>query len=305
MRKSDIARLVEKGFGTVGNALAAYPQFSRVDVDRYALTEWEGEPYDGVVEQVKAAIKRRGGVASLDDIIADVTGQYSVARTSVTAYLGTHHFVKVSRGMYRVRGSSEKTTAETRATLESTSTCFMVDGRWALRLIINDDRLRGSGVGIPWAFAHQIGLTPGSHFDVSVVASKGRQDLGLARFGWPKNMPTMGSVATVATALGMKLGDYLFLAWDPSSRRLVAYGTRGVRSHELNEDTNRAKIAALIGLSPTPSETPKLLERLAAALGLGSDAGRGLVIGRLTSRGDDELVKLSRVLYDLEALRAI
>jgi len=303
LTKREIARRVEKQFGTVGNALAASPAFVRLDVDSYGLAEWGGDRYDGIVDEMKDAIRARGGIASVEQIMSDVTGRYSVSPASIRTYVASHQFVRVGPGLYRVRGSAEAVPSTTRSRLEDSQSCFVVASHWALRLEINAERLRGSGIGIPTAFSFHVGVPPAGKLEVPVVSGANRKALGYIRFGWPKNMPTIGSVADITMQLRLRPGDYLFLGWDTDKERLVAHGTSVAGTTELSESATRARIAALIGIAQAPDSTTELLRLLAVALDLGDNAGRGAVIGRLSSRNDRELINLSRVLFDLVAIR--
>jgi hypothetical protein len=304
MTRGAIARAVERSLGTVANTLTACDRFARLDVDQYGLAEWEGERYDGIVEAMRQAIRCRGGVATGQEILSDVLGRFSVSENSIKVYLGSSQFVRIGKGLYRVRGSAESVVVSTRVPLESSASCFLLKRGWALRLRITDDRMRGSGVGITQAFAQHIGLQPGSTIDLPVMDASGKHRLGNIRFSWPVQMPNIGSIGNLIEYLDLALGDLLFLEWDAEAHILRARATKSIAAADPSERHVQARIGMLIG-RPVSSETTSvdILKHLGESLGLGTDAARMQVLGRLRTRGDDELVDLSRILYDLEAMR--
>jgi len=305
MSKAQIAKVVERTPGTVANALSNSSQFVRVDVDRYGLAEWGATPYQGIVAAMKKVIRSNGGVASVQQITGEVLSRYSVSPMSVRAYLESPHFVRIGPGLYRSRGASEAAPVDPAASLEETSNCFMLDRGWALRLPVNEDRRRGSGTGIPRAFARYLELEPKGDISLATVDSSDGAPLGQIRFTWPAHLPCIGSVSIVLERLGAALGDFLFLEWDPESQKFAALLTRPTSSEDLTSlGAVQGRIGVAIGVPKTELlPTGDVLERLGRALGFQDTAARSMVISRLQRRGDGELIGLARVLFDVEAVR--
>lgn len=230
---------------------------------------------------------------------------WSLSPSSIKAYLTSNNFVRVGRSLYRTRGSIEHPKASTRVSLEETGSCFLLNQGWALRLKLNEGRLRGSGVGIPQAFAQYIGLAPNEALRIPVTTVDRQRSLGYIRFSWPAHVPTIGSITHTVTELQLQLEDFLFLEWDHKEGVIRAHGTRSSQSDGISERNIQSRIGTLIGrpvIAGTPSVT--VLTNLSESLGLGLESGRSAVIKRLQIRRDKELSKLSRVLYDLEAMRS-
>jgi hypothetical protein len=100
------------------------------------------------------------------------------------------------------------------------------------------------------------------------------------------------------------MGDLLFLAWDSEAGVLRARGTRPHGAGELTEQAVQRRIGALIARPfPPGTSSADVLGSVRESLGLGADAGQMRVLSSLRRRGDEELLALSRILYDLEAMR--
>ncbi len=307
MSKGDIARFVGRSVGTVGNALAASPTFSRVNIDRYALTVWGATPYEGIVPAMKDVIRGKGGVASAQEIEQGVLDRFTVSPNSIRAYLESPHFVRVNTGQYRIRGASEAPALGQGVSIEDTPTCFRLSEGWAIRLPVNPDRLRGSGVPVPRAFARCIELVPDKDLLLPVLDGRNKSAIASVRFTWPANMPCIGSVSAVLESLQARLGDYLFLEWSDVRSALLAHRLP-IELQGEGDLTDTRAVAQRIGFHIGRSDldrldVPEVLDALGRSLGLEERAGRSSVLGRLLRRDDDLLVDLARILFDLAAAK--
>jgi hypothetical protein len=307
MSKTALARLIQRNVGTVSNILMTSERFARLDQDLFGLADWPGDRYAGVVEAIESAIGASGGVATSQAIFDYVLARFSVAENSIRTYLNSPEFVRINGGQYRIRGRSEPARVSTSVTLEESATCFRLPWGWALRMRVNDDRVRGSGLGITQAFAAHVGLEPGGVFTRAVVGAETGAPLGWVRFSWPRGqMPAVGSVSQFLTLpqFRWRLGDWLFLVWDVQHQVIRILVGEADGSSRLTEQTVCARIGAAIGRPDlAQAAPPSALRALADALGLPPEAGRSLVIQRLRVRKDEELIADCRVLYDLEAMR--
>lgn len=182
------------------NSLAARSDLTRVGIDRWALTEWNIESYEGIVPAMRARLETAGtlSVAGLGDELHE---QYGVSPASI-AFLssGCPIFVREG-GTVRLRRADEKFTPA--HSLEERVDCTLVAGRWTLHKTIDRDTMRGSGTKIPDAFAIEIGAVPGD----SVLLDT---PFGPIRCGW-QQQPSIGSTRRVVERLGGRPGDTLLI----------------------------------------------------------------------------------------------
>jgi len=304
MRPADMASMVGRSIGTIANVMSQSPRFSKVDLESFGLAEWGLQSFDGIIPAIRDYIQRHGGVAHRRRIIDDLTARYPIAENSINVYLGTHHFVRIGSGLYRVRRHEDRTPIASAPEPQTLRNAFLADDRWLLRFDVNLDRLRGSGCPLPRFLADIMGLRPDCAMMVPVLDHSGKV-LAVVRCTWPSQSPTIGSLAGVVDKLGLALGDYLFVWWDDKRNSLVALGTRHPRCDDKTEECVAAKIAALIGRNDIGAAAPlQVMKAVGQAIGAEESAGRAEIIRRLLRRQDNELIGLYRTLHDLEALRA-
>ncbi|GIH91445.1 sigma factor-like helix-turn-helix DNA-binding protein [Planobispora siamensis] len=275
----EIQERIGEDYSLVGirNQLTADDRFLRLDRNKYGLTRWGGEQYLGIREMIVREIERAGGEASVNTIVANLTGRYDVSESSVRAYAGGPGFERTQRGWIRVAGT-EPSEYQPRRDVSATRRCFRSrDGRWWHRVDVNAEHLRGSGSPLPTGFAAYLGMAPGGQLTASTPS-------GDVVISW-HNQPTMGSIRPVLVAANASEGDHVFLTVSDGGELLTRYLPAAMPGIPA---LNRA--LHLIGYTaPVASETEGM-RLIGARIGLPDGSGREEVLGRLRERGDRDIL---------------
>jgi hypothetical protein len=257
------------------NALIASEGLVRVGKGRYALTEWDHESYDGIVNEMREELALREP-RPVAELARQLAARFGIQESSVHAFAHSHPAFVMGEGGISRRGEDQPYLP--RGSLDLTASCFIVDGAWALRIPVDRELMRGSGRPIPEAFAVHVGLTPGAR---GSLAAEG----GAVTLYWTSAVPCIGSLRAHALALGLEEGDALVV-------RRIALDRLDVmgRLRPPATATVEAQLLSRIG-----GRTDLPWERsLASALGFGgvSTPPVAYLRARLEQRGDAELLAL-------------
>lgn len=251
------------------NVLAADSRFIRLDkASNFGLAEWGLEEYSGIAQEIIERVERGGGSADLEDLVSELVEQFGVSASSVRMYAGSPAFV-VNNGRVLRRSPDEPYVPDER--IERVRGLYAApDGQVIVHDIVDKDVLRGSGRQMPEAAAALMGIRPGGRVDFDFS--------GDSRIvvSWPATSvmgPSLGSVRSVATKLGLGAGDAFRLIFDPTTMTCSA------------EVVDAETIEGLTGLSVAPGRE---LSALASALRVEPQAVRS----RLQARGDDAVLSL-------------
>lgn len=255
--------------------LSGDARFMRTDRDAYGLTEWGLEPYDSLVGLIKRSIERQGGVASIGDIIIDLKARFTVNEQSIRTFAQTDAFVKVGRGMIRVRGENEHVDEQEEPTSASKD-CVKIERRWAFRVKLDDRILSGFSAQLPPGFGRALGVRRNEYRRVPAV---GGHSLGVSR----KSLnDSLGRLRYIAEWLGLESGDVLFVIAPAHPSEEVEF--RAARFGDLAEMPVERRVANLLGLSTRLDATSA-----ATALGMPPNSSPAAVIATLRTRGEEEL----------------
>lgn len=236
------------------------PRFIRINKQsQFALPEWGFDEYTGITDEIAQEIERCGGVADADYLVLTISSTYGVAETSVRAYLGAPMFVRSDSGTIRLRGDQDGT-IPVDVDLSDAADCCLSPVGWCLRVLVDEDVLRGSGRAISAAFGVHVGVEPGNKITISGPESA-------ITVSWPVTSitgPSVGSLRAEALALDALPGDFLFLAYLADQGR---FDTKLVRASDIEATDGLSRLALLHGLQPAddPKET---LIAIAHALGI-------------------------------------
>ena len=263
---------------TLRNYVHGDPRFRRLGLRVFGLDEWGGEEYTTISDEIAQEIERRGGEASLDDLIETLTAQFGVTANSVKAYATGPQFERSPDGQIRVRTSHAQVPTQP---VEFTRRCFRVQGQWSYRITVTHDTLRGSGTSIPQGFAGYLQLAHGQEVELEAPELR-------LRFTWPSLLPCIGSLRPAVDALGASDGDYLFLAADPAKgvASIVRLTKQALDSAATGQDRLLLEVGAVL-----PSDDP--VAAVADALGLtAAEASWAVIRRRLRTRGEEDLLTL-------------
>lgn len=273
------------------------PRFVRINKQsQFALPEWGFDEYTGITDELAQEIERCGGVANADYLVQTISATYGVAETSVRAYLGAPMFVRSDSGTIRLRGKQDGKISVDMDLTDAADCCLSPVG-WCLRVLVDEDVLRGSGRTISAAFAGHVGVEPGNKITIPGPESA-------ITVSWPVSSitgPSVGSLRAEALALDALHGDFLFLVYLADQGR---FDTKLVRASEIEAADGLSRLALLHGLQPTgdPEET---LIKIAHALGMDKkDASDPAAITdlALTRRRQDSWRQLLPTTDQLESL---
>lgn len=258
------------------------PRFVRINRQgQFALPGWGFDEYSGITAEIAQEVERCGGVATEDHLIETISSRYGVSPSSVQVYLNAPMFMRAATGGVRLREATDAP-PDIKQDLSSAPDCFCRDGKWSLRIRVDNEVARGSGRGLPASFAAHVGVLPGDKRTLSTP-------YGPVVVSWPMTAamgPALGSTRAVAEALGAQQGDLIFLEFNGERLvpRLVAEGALG--------SCSGPSLAALVmGLDREQSS----LAELASAL--------GIQVGEEQVRQETE--KVLRVRRDIEILRLL
>ena len=276
---SQLAQICGVSQGTLLNAVSNDDRIVRLDRDRYGLIQWNFYEYDGIVRSIHKALEALGDMVPLDRVAEWVTEQFNVEWSSVISYATRHHDFVTSNGKVRRRRNDEEPDWTRSQELGSVGDCLYIDGRPALRVVIDANLWRGSGQPVPRAWADKAGVKAGLKKNIGI----GHDSVTVS---WVGSEPTLGSLRALALKHGWPQegigflildGDRLVTSWRPLPP-------------EPSRDAWEAAIAmnSLFALPEHPNEHPlggAFWTVLGARLGLEPlHQVPGLILPRLRSR---------------------
>lgn len=196
--------------------------------------------------------------------------------------MSTPFFIRNESGFVRVR-ESEKIKIVT--DVSKTAGCYRVENKWAWRIRVDQQLMRGSGRMFPNAFARELGCELGDKIKVDSA-------FGYVTVSWPTNSASgasLGSIRFALEQLGAAVGDYLFIIADSFQIQF-----RLLRQKQLVEERSIAKLARLVGVV-NPKESDDVLTQIADALEVDDQLSEPLeqqIRDVLLSRGEDDLYEL-------------
>jgi len=249
-------------------------RFRRMGLNSYGLTEWGGEEYTTIADEIEQAIERRGGRAAVEELVEELVELFGVSPQSVRSYAGSRRFVRQTDGTLAVATDSHTSINVVRMPPESDRDLIRHHGAWAVRIVVDRDVLRGSGRPVRTAIAQAAGVWPGEARTIELQN-------GSAQITWRGTQPTLGSTRVLVETLGCADGDLLFIPLEDGAKAFA------VASAELTAVGGVARLAREIGL---PSDAQ--LAAIATAVGLPADASPADLRTRLRARRQSDLEAL-------------
>lgn len=260
---------------SVRQRLFADPRLMRVNRNDWALRDWELEEYTGIADEIKQRINEWGGSAPLSRLIDELVRQFDVNRGSVRLYAEAPMF-EIHDGIVTLREDGATFRGDT--DLSRCRSIFDLGaGRYTFLIAVDAGVLRGSGRGIPAAFADVLGVRPGS--PVEFVSDAGTR----LTITWPPTAalgPSMGSTRLLAMEVGAEAGDAIRLEFDTEIGVLSVFR---VQYPELQTLSQQEQVASLTGI---------LAADIRSALAVAIHADSSSVERALRARGDDRVADL-------------
>lgn len=271
----------EFGDRSAANMLTSGDAFVRVDRHRFALREWGGREYRGLVDEMLERVdKARDGVP-LTELIRELTNAFDVAEASVRTYAAAHPF-RIENGLVKMRTDVPVADLPSDDLLAATRHCYWWSGRWWYRTRVDRDLLRGSGRPMPKALADLLQMKQGELREL-------QSDSGAFKVSRRGAQATLGSLRAVAAADGAVDG-WLFLGF--RSGRRDAW-VRAVAASEADASEGLGRAALLCGLSPEVADVTAIAQTLRwKTSGRDPDELRWELIDHFNRRGEPEIAEL-------------
>lgn len=224
----ELAQSADVSPATLLNYILHDERIVRTDRNKYGLSEWDHEEYDGIVNSIHQAIEAMGGYGRIEDVADWVTRRFDVSWNSVMTYAGSHYDFVASNGIVRVRKPDELPALTDHREPGVVGDCLEIAGYATLRVIIDPLLWRGSGLPIPRSWATRAGLHPGGRLSL-------QNGTGPINLSWVGIEPALGSLRSLAiennwpqrgVVFLILAGDELKTTWrhyppDPSDDPLV------------------------------------------------------------------------------------
>lgn len=183
------------------NQLQTSEEIVRVGLDRYALTDWGMEPYDGIQDAIRKMLVASGGSIEVEELREAICTRTGAAPASVTTFANAAPF-ETRRGVVRwADGTVRRGTppAQTRR-------FYRRANAWLYRLTINSEHLRGSGTTTPSAVAHLLDLEAGHPIELE-------SPVGNIRAALAAGQPQLGSIRRLLEREAITDGESVMLVF--------------------------------------------------------------------------------------------
>ncbi|MDN6676901.1 exonuclease domain-containing protein, partial [Corynebacterium variabile] len=262
------------------NGLYNSEELTRVGVEQWALTRWGLPEYTGIADligqRVDAAVADGAEGVLLSELVDDLTREFGVAATSVTAYAATGDFTSTG-GMVRRRTEPMVNSA----TPEESNGVYMHDGRWCSLVTVTKDHLRGSGTFIPNGLTATLDL---EWNQPRMIPS----DQGDQRIIWGNlGNSSVGSIRRFLEPLQVTEGNRIWIDLHDGEW----FSVTPARASDVAELDGLDWLADHVGETPGDDDAASY-GAVAEALGLAPDAPRRKVLARFRHRSDAEAVEV-------------
>jgi hypothetical protein len=253
------------------------PRFMRLGVRRYGLSEWGGDAYTTLAEEMTEEIGRNGGEMALAALVGRMVERFDVAEGSVLQRARAPQFAVDPKG--RISRCVTPLTAPPKP-LALTHNCFHLEAGWAMKVKVTRALLRGEAIRMPLAFARSIGLYFGTARTVACPT-------GSLRAYWPRyavSTAYLSSLREGARELGAGEGDRLFVVHSGRDR----LDFKLIEARACEGALGLSRLAYECGLEPGGEPARQIL----TALGLdpGLPGAREVIRARLGERHERRLV---------------
>ena len=187
----------------VGAHLSSVPSVVRADKERWGLSEWIDDEYDGIVGEIVQRIEEDGGATTTERILTELPSKFDVSPSSVRTFMQVPKF-EIRDGWISLANPSS---------LRLRPLDDVIDGRspdgepyWSFE--VESRYFDGFSLGaVPPEFAKALGCEPDGKLPVRIANLLGCRDLSLS---WPLSSNVGASVGHLAhplERLGLRPGE--------------------------------------------------------------------------------------------------
>lgn len=223
----------------VGSHLSNVQSVVRADKERWGLSEWIDDAYDGIVGEMIQRIEEDGGVTTVERLLTELPSKFDVSPISVRAYMQTPKFL-IRDGWISVADTSS---------IQLRDLDDVIDGRDAdgfpyWTFVVEARYLDGySVVGVPFEVAKALGCNPDEGDRLRVENLSEHHELSIR---WKLASTTGASIGYLAKPLRQ-------LGLEPGQRARLTI--KGPRTVDLTADRHSAE-------QPFASEADAILDGL-------------------------------------------
>ena len=260
------------------NVLFQDDRFVRTDRDAFGLSSWGVDEYESIVALITSYLVREGGSGSVASIVDEICGRFSVSPRSVRVYSLSDHFVETVDGEIRLREPGEAVVEKRVRPISTFFGCLRIGDRWALRIEVTDQLLKGFSAAMPEPFAANLGVEP---LESKLLPTESGHEISIVRKGL---QPSVGRLRAVMEELGLGPGALLFVI---APRRLGADVQFLSYTQDVLAEAGDLELAGM----ELAIEEPVTPRAVVAALDLDDDASLEDALARLRSRGEERLAE--------------
>ena len=206
---------------SLSSLLSSDPLFVRFTKDKWGLSAWTDEPYEGVVEAIVKRIEEAGGEIEISLLVAEIPVKFEVLPATVRNYIGTRKF--------EINGDKVRVVAEPVAPVQDLSSARDVvwrrDGTPVLRFTVGPHHLKGNSQKISVAVAQHLGVGLDGSVKIPFVQPQGVDDASVIWRSYDPNGPEMGRLREALLKAGIEPGQHAHVLLRREGLRLFAKGS--------------------------------------------------------------------------------
>lgn len=196
-------------------ALGNLKVFCRTTMSKWALASWVEEPYEGVANEIKRAIRSAGGRASMAELLEELPRRFGTTENTVRTYAGTAIF-SVEDGYVRETTEAERAAFNPGPPRDVDEHIQLDDGRWGETVQLNGSNFRGYSLDVSNRIAFANGVKPQTDTVVTLVGTDHKVSL-IWRLNNTSPTVDVGRVTEGLQTLGFRTGDWILVIPEPDS----------------------------------------------------------------------------------------
>lgn len=216
---ADVAGLLDNS--SLSSLLSSDSLFVRFTKDKWGLSDWTDDPYEGVVDAIVKRIEEAGGEASVAALVEDIPARFEVLPATVRNYLGTRKF-EVDGDRVRVVAAP---VAPMRDLGEARDIVWSPDGTPVLRFVVGMHHLRGNSQKVSVAVAQHLGVGLDGSAKIPFQRPRGVDDASVIWRSYDPNGPEIGRLREALLEFGVQPGEEAFVLLDGDGLRLLETGS--------------------------------------------------------------------------------
>ncbi len=240
--KEEVGMLCGLEPARAGAQLSAITGVVRADKNRWGLSQWVEDSYDGISPEIVQRIEEDGGATRLTRLLEEIPRMFGVSESSVRAFVGTPKFALLD-GYVSVADISSIALRPLSDIVHGNTD----DGRPYWRFRVEERYLNGYSLsGLPAEIVRSLGCQPDGRMRVPISTPAYCQPISAS---WPLDSTAGASIGYLAEPLrrlGACTGDLALLVIDAPSSVSLTIETPLIRNREptrvgVDEGSERAR----------------------------------------------------------------